>query len=67
MAQVKVTVNGRLVDKWIEEEEGAEIQSFYRAELGSIKKATRAHITSAPSTRAVTKVKDAGNGAIRFA
>jgi hypothetical protein len=41
MASVKVTVNGRPVDVWIDEEENQEIKQFYQGELRGLKKITK--------------------------
>jgi hypothetical protein len=55
MAHVKITVNGRPVDQWIDEEENAEIRQFYRAELGSLCKIARQPIASHKPIKNITR------------
>jgi hypothetical protein len=65
MAAVKVTVNGRPVDVWIDEEQNQEIRTFYKQELYGLKKSTRHQIVS-NAIRNVTRPVYVGN-AVRFA
>lgn len=67
MAAVKVSVNGRPVDVWIDEEEGQEqeIRTFYKQELYGLKKSTRHQIISHATMRNVTRPVYVGN-AVRF-
>lgn len=71
MAQVKVTVNGRSVDMWLEEEHEKEltkdIRSFYAEELKGFRKTCRRPSISANGMRNVSRVVAVGNNSIRFA
>ena len=67
MAQVKVTVNGRPVEMWIEEEETQEISAFYQAELRGFRKTCRRPIVSKQPIRNVTRPIQGANNSVRFA
>lgn len=67
MAQVKVTVNGRPVEMWIDEEETCEIQDFYRSEMRGFAKTCRRPVISRQAIKNTTRAIQAGNNSIRFA
>jgi len=71
MAHIKVTVNGRPVDMWIEEDESREksneVQAFLQAEMRGFRKTCRRPSVSAPVMKNHTRVYAAANNSIRFA
>jgi len=67
MAQLEnVTVNGRPVKEYLDEEKSREVQQFLRDELRSFGRCCRHHSSSQNGNRNRTRVVDAGNGSIRF-
>lgn len=66
MAAVKVTVNGRPVDVWIDEEENQEIYQFYAGELRGMKKLTHRPILTHQPIRNITRPVQAANNCVRF-
>jgi len=65
MAHVKVTVNGRTVDQWIDEEESSKIRSFYFSELKRMGRMKKQPIISAkPIINHSTVERDGRN--VRF-
>ena len=67
MAQVKVTVNGRPVDVWVDEEENQEIYQFYASELRSMKKLSHRPMLTHQPIKNVTRPVAAANNSVRFA
>ena len=67
MAQITVTVNGRPVKEFVEQERNQEIQKFITQELRMMGRATRRHSVSGQAVRSTTKIEQVGNGSIRFA
>lgn len=67
MAQVYITVNGRKVEAWIDEEETQDIRKFYASEMQGFRKACHRPIVSKQGIKNVTRPVQAGNNSVRFA
>ena len=64
MAYIKITVNGRSVEQWIDEEENQDIRQFYTAELRMMGRTSRRQIVTHTRPQQ-SKVEQLGNGSIR--
>jgi hypothetical protein len=60
---VTVTVNSQPVEQYLAEAKSKEVQEFLVFEIRSMRRSTRAHITSNPQH--TSKVERLGNGVIR--
>jgi hypothetical protein len=67
MAQVKVTVNGRAVDVWIDEEQTQEVRDFYQAEMKGFRKACKKSTVSSMKMKNVTRATAGPNNSVVFA